>query len=126
MKPLATWRNKIDGSRYVQVCIWDSVDNLRAHTDSDDAIAMCRRLPYRVDLDTETPIIGKMFARIHLPITHVGAGIVAHEIQHLILFWIDVFGIGLPESEEYVCRITGDVTRRFWSSFYAKFETEET
>lgn len=119
---MITWQNTIYGSRRVAVYVWDDVKSLREHTDEKDAIALCCRLPYFVHSDTGIPIINRIFAEIHVPVTHIGAGIIAHEIQHLILFWIETFGIDVTWSDEYICKITGDVTRRFWTSFYERFE----
>lgn len=65
-------------------------------------------------------------AEIHLDISMIGAGYVAHEIQHFVQWWIwrnklDPMG----KDNENICHIVGEITARFWDKFYELYKEKK-
>lgn len=56
-----------------------------------------------------------------------GAGIVAHELQHIIMAWVQRKGWGGNDSpdEEKVAEFAEHITRGFWNRYYRLFPQEK-
>lgn len=69
---------------------------------------------------TTNPLDGNYIdAEIHLDISMIGAGYVAHEIQHFVQWWIYKNNLkAMAEDNEKICMITGEITALFWDRFY--------
>lgn len=55
----------------------------------------------------------------------IGAGVVAHEMAHAGLFYIDRLHIGRENLEEYdieerLCLVVGELNRKFWLQYHKK------
>jgi hypothetical protein len=58
-------------------------------------------------------------AEIHLDISVIGGGYVAHEIQHFVQWWIYKNSLKfIDEDFEKISDITGEMTSKFWDRFY--------
>ena len=69
-------------------------------------------------------IHAKNVGDIHLVLNHFGAGVFAHELQHFIVFWIDIAGWGdmMGKYWEPIAKLAGDMTNEFWTKFYEKYQ----
>lgn len=94
----------------VDVFIWHSHEDMYAHTRTEPPFDGC----YESCYDVGDGCLGT----IHLVSAYIGAGYVAHEIQHAILDWIDYEGIDIYKEAELVCDKTGLFTSRFWKVYY--------
>ena len=75
-------------------------------------------MPYKLDIDHGAPLLKPKVGEIHLVLNHFGAGVFAHELQHFILDWMDIWGLG---DSEAICMIVGRMTSQFWSMFYDNY-----
>ncbi len=121
----ARFKLSIDGVRYAHVYIWKTkaamYDNVADA--SEDYLARYIGLPYRVNVQTGIPVLKPKFAEIHIITSDIGAGVFAHELQHLVLDWIAVNGLDYAgEHNEKICYITQEMTALFWIKFYDHFE----
>ncbi len=59
---------------------------------------------------------------------YVGAGMVAHELYHLVNYWSN-FKDWHPQDnsihDERVALLTGRITFRFWKEFYKRYKSDE-
>lgn len=68
-----------------------------------------------------------LFGEIHLILGEIGAGYVAHELEHFIHDYCCEF---VPEIKgrrlgEKVAYVMSDMTTAFWRNFYEKYEVEK-
>jgi hypothetical protein len=124
---IVTWKNWITPEgRYVQVYVWESSDYLRKNIDDrseDDTLAAFVQLPYLENMEEpHDRIIPRKFGEIHIPISKMGAGLVAHELQHFILCWLLTWRLDPEMDNESLCLLSGNITRKFWRSFYRRFQ----
>ena len=118
---------QIVGKQYLHVYIWKNEKAMHSNYDYDGdfAAAYCG-LAYKVDVDTGRLVLGNKFGEIHLVHNGYGAGTFAHELQHFIMDWIDVYGCEFEEDQiEEICRIVGNMTTKYWNWFYKNFEPKE-
>lgn len=100
--------------------IYDNLKSMRA--DIKTTAANIRGLQevigyFRCGLQEKT---GHIF--IYLP--KIGSGLIAHELQHFIQFWINQCGYKpiYDRSWELVALKTGKITASFWEWFYENFD----
>lgn len=114
----STWRLPINMRSYLDIYVWNTRDGMY------DNCHFRNRGKY---LGCYIGIPGRkqsgLFGEIHLVRDMIGAGYVAHEITHFVydylFFSIDKFAT--IDSERFA-KITGDVTNRFWTEFYNRYE----
>ena len=107
------------GKRWLDVYIWKSEAGLHANTrfcnqDYSGAYVGCYDRKKRSGL----------FGEVHLVISEIGAGYVAHELMHFMLDWM-TNAAGVPETScqnERVCFLMSDLTSLFWTLFYERYE----
>lgn len=114
---LAMMRLPIVGKQYLHIYVWKTNEAMRLNYDFDGgfAAAYCG-LAFYVDVDSGETIVGNKFGEIHLVKDEFGVGIFAHELQHFILDWIDVYGCEFVNED--ICLIVGNMTNKFWTWFY--------
>ena len=71
---------------------------------------------------TNGDLITRKLGELHF--AQIGAGIVAHEIQHFISDWILSMGWGLEKHNEEISLMSGKLTTEFWNCYYDHFELE--
>lgn len=121
---LAKMRLPIRGKQYLHVYVWKNNNAMRDNYDYDGdfAAAYCG-LTYKVEVDTGEPVVGNKFGEIHFVHNGYGAGIFAHELQHFVMDWIDVYGCEFEEEQiEEICTMVGKMTVKYWVWFYDTFE----
>lgn len=65
-------------------------------------------------------------SKIHLSMPMMGAGYVAHEIQHFICYWIACNGLDIIGKHfEKIAWVTGEITSEYWKWFYKNFTKEK-
>jgi hypothetical protein len=66
-----------------------------------------------------------LFGEIHLVKDSIGGGYVAHEIAHMGYDWVFTHkSIGSQKQNEAFAYLVGDVTSKFWTEFYKRYEKE--
>ena len=124
---LARMRLPIVDKQYLHVYVWENKDAMHDNYDYDGdfAAAYCG-LAYKVYVDTGELALGNKFGEIHLVHNGYGAGIFAHELQHFVMDWIDIYGCDFKEEQiEEVCSMVGNMTAKYWTWFYKNFETRK-
>lgn len=113
-KDLETKINVLFGSQNVLFYVWRTVRGLKRNTSfsGDDYVGAYVAYPYR------KPRSG-LFGEVHLVKSRIGAGYVAHEIQHFIYDWL-MEQKQSTSLNERTALLAGDVTRDFWSQYYEK------
>ncbi len=107
---------------HLSIYIWKDFESMYKNIDDEpDYLAHYIGLPYRINLETEEPELEEKVGEIHLVESKFGAGVFAHELQHFILDWIDIWGL---DDDEAICTIAGKMTTDFWNTFYEHFEKE--
>ena len=58
------------------------------------------------------------FGEVHF--SQTGAGLVSHELLHLLIDWMRVRNMTItPDNEERIVSMYGELVRRFWIKYYA-------
>lgn len=98
------------GSQNVQAFCWRSVRGLKRNTNfSSDYVGAYVAYPARRKTG--------LFGEIHLVRNRIGAGYVAHEIQHFLYDWL----LTQPQNRntnERLALLAGNITREFWVRYY--------
>lgn len=97
--------------RFVSVFIWETVEAIRRNTNFE--------VPDHVGAYVAFPGRKKkgLFGEIHLLKSIIGAGYVAHEIQHFIYDWY-LPNMDDPDINERMAHLTGEITSNFWTEYY--------
>ena len=115
------WR--IDfGKQWLDVYVWNSVVGLRSN-------ARFRKKDYLgayVWHNGRKKTTG-LFGEIHLIRDQIGAGYVAHELQHFIYDWMGHYLVCYRNNvtSEKCAKLLGDITNKFWIAFYERYELDE-
>jgi len=120
----STWILPIDDRHYVKVFVWDTIDAMWAafpHKKPDFA-GLCQASAWFEHTKTGTRRAGNKFAEIHLDKNSIGAGVVAHEIAHLINYWSEFAGYTYLDDDEKIADLTGRLTSAFWVEFYKLYK----
>ncbi len=111
--------------------VWDTIEELRGLAASKDvekawdahACYIGEDWRIRVLVDGETLLISRKLGEMHFFIDALGAGVVAHELQHFISHWVNVMDWDVGDKHfEPVSRLIGRLTREFWNEFYVRFK----
>ncbi len=99
------------GKQFLNVYIWKSEKGLYRNTyfKKDDYLGAYIPNPYRKDRSG-------LFGEVHLIKRMIGAGYVAHELQHFIYDWVS--SKNRPPQNETIALLAGEVTSSFWKTFY--------
>jgi hypothetical protein len=106
------------GSQNVLVYIWKSVRGLRRNTSfkGNDYVGAYVAYPYRKQRSG-------LFGEIHLVKHRIGAGYVAHEIQHFLYDWLQTQK-QTDKTNEKLALLAGEFTREFWMKYYKHVEAK--
>jgi hypothetical protein len=100
------------GSKNVLVFVWRSVKGLKRNTNfKGDYVGAYVANPSRRK--------SGLFGEIHLVNNRIGAGYVAHELQHLLYDWLLEQTI-TRNTNERLALLAGNITREFWTTYYNK------
>ncbi len=110
---------------WINCYIWPDRDSLIAATEdrieANDHAACFIGGPYRLTLDCE--LITRKVGELHFYEGRIGAGIVAHEIQHFIIHWQGFSGWDVEgENWEDVASLAGNLTAEFWYQWHEHYE----
>jgi len=101
------------GSQNVLVYVWRSVRGLKRNTNfKGDYVGAYVANPAR---RTRSGLFGE----IHLVSNRVGAGYVAHEIQHFLYDWL-MEQKQNESTNEKLALLAGEFTRSFWIEYYKR------
>lgn len=95
----------------LDVFVWNSVEGLRRNTyfKENDYYGAYAFYPYRKR--------NGLFGEIHLVKPEIGAGYVAHEIQHFLFDWL--LGQTMTDkTNERMATLAGNVTKEFWNEWH--------
>ena len=114
----ATWKQPIDGKYYVTVFLWtERQDVPRVGEDSDtEALGACLTF-WAINNQTKQTRSGPKFGEIHLSLRDVSYGLVAHEIQHLVNYWMRFNWLHVERDDEKIAEFAENMTAQFWENF---------
>lgn len=128
MKPLAEYSLTIRTSwehrarKKLRVVIWERLRDLRAAAkEHSEETARFWDEAAGAYVGFRSP---GQFGEIHLYAKLLGAGYVAHEIQHFTMdYFLETETLPLTgEANERIAFLAGDITNQFWTKFYEDFE----
>ena len=64
----------------------------------------------------------KRFGEIHLCKGHYGTGVVAHELMHLLNYWVSARGMNWERHDEKIAKLMGKLSSLFWIEHYERIE----
>ena len=133
-KPLCKFQIRISKISYVDCYIWDTVEQMRDATDhrfDDRDYDACWLAGEAGWSYSECGLTADYLGELHFSTEKIGAGIVAHELQHFICQWVDAemgvreqFALGADDEE--ICLLAGNLTNQFWGEFYENFSVSES
>ena len=111
-----TWTVPIKCKHYYRVFLWDTIEEMESVLGvGDDYFGYAFTMPYTKGETTRLP---KKFGEIHLYKERCGVGVVAHEIQHILNYWIVANEFNSDEFDEEIARLAGEMTREYWNGYY--------
>jgi hypothetical protein len=122
----AKWRIHPGKGTWIDCIIWEALNDLREHAASKDledawdahGCYLGSDWVFKSNGDLKSRKLGE----IHFFLDAIGAGVVAHEIQHFISHWSSVMGWDVGEKHfEPVALMMGRLTAEFWGAFYDRF-----
>jgi hypothetical protein len=121
-----TFRVIFDDPHYIEAFIWKDTESMRRLVPGcEDCYAYATsgiyNLAYKSE-DEQIVQVPRKFGEVHLVINNFGVGVVAHELQHVLLNYafalkIDLFGDG----QEQFCKIVQNANNKFWTEFYDRY-----
>lgn len=109
------------GKHWLDIYIWKSEQGLMNNVrhNGRDFIGCYLGIPGRKKK-------GGSFGEIHLMLGEVGAGYVAHELEHFIHDYCIMFVpvVDNKRKQEKVAYMMGDMTTLFWHSFYEHYKVK--
>ena len=128
-KPMWRFRlNMLDGC-YVHVYIWEDEESLySASREEPPYLANYLNLPHTMQIMEDGEISAafpQKWGEIHLEHKNYGVGVVAHEIQHAVLDFMDAYSYDFKDSDdaEEICYLVQDMNTRFWELHYQHIDT---
>ena len=99
----------------LRVYIWKSIKGLRRNTNfrASDYVGAYVAYPYRKKRG--------LFGELHLMKNRIGAGYVAHELQHFFYDWL-MQQEQTSATNERLALLAGDMTREFWNEYYRRIK----
>ena len=121
-----TWKQELGERHYCQVFIWDTSESLWKAFDKHDYLRRehdyCGRCTGSIWIKRNGKhITAPKFSEIHLVRNEIGAGYVAHEIQHLVNYWSHFMNWKRTKNDEKIAHFCGEFTRDFWVNFYDRY-----
>lgn len=116
---------------YITVFEWDTVENMRKALNKAGAP---KRGYYDNALGATSSCVTvftknkwrcpKKFGEVHLVKDRYGSNIVAHELQHIINYWINFKEWNRTDDDEKIAMFAGVLHRMFWRGFYNRKEND--
>ena len=121
---LCTFKVAMEWKQYVEAFFWQDTECLRRVTGEKNAAALARQGDYACTISGSEEVLKlpRKFGEVHFTINEMGAGYVAHELQHIMLYYIQALKLDLEKEDERICHLFGCMTCDFWKSFYENFE----
>lgn len=120
---LLTWKIDLNEAHYAEVFVWDTLEHFRAATKQKTSDGRCTAFwASRRDGREKVNLAGKKFGEVHLVRDLIGAGYVAHELQHLVHFWASFCHWTFARDDEEIAVFAEKITCDFWNRFYEAFE----
>ena len=122
LRPLARTKIAINRTSYVNVCVWNDERGVRQAWYKGDRKAKKHENVFAFFgwLWTRSHDGKKIIGDIHLGAAYIGSGVVAHEIQHVILRWCQSAGWNFEDEkyQEPIAELAEKLTRRFWTWYW--------
>jgi hypothetical protein len=118
---------RITSRHSLRVVVFGSLAEMRAEFSRRGGVggrtALAAFVAPRVRITPRGRITNKVIGHILLVDGKFGAGIFAHELQHFVSWWCSVKKFDLTGRHwEYLPRIVGDLTNRFWNWYYEELK----
>lgn len=122
-----TWTIPMNKKHYVRVFIWKNKNIMREAIGVPGAHAYARAGAYATKQAGRRSknLIPRKFGELHFYKAKVGSGIVAHEVQHLINYWIIAAGWNNSAHDEQIAYLCGDLVSGWWRGWYDHIQGEE-
>lgn len=122
---MAAWKIRMYRNHYAVVFVWESDKILQercAEYGTDEGVrGMAHAGACGIDARTAKVSLPKKFGEIHLVDGKYGSGLVAHEIQHLVNYWVDRKGWNISVHDEKLAMLAMRMTTDFWRGHYAVY-----
>jgi len=135
---VARWKLRINRRHYIEVFIWqdkpsmyDADDYNHENTKNADTwigrtprnfLAQAHHGHYAINPNGKVKLPRK-FGEIFFVRDGYGARVVAHEIAHIINYWIGANRLDFyNKDDEHIAKITGELHRQFWNNHYRVFK----
>lgn len=134
LRPASLYRLSAGKRNVCRVWIWPDYDTCygvvgpeyrRVHRrkPSFTAYFMGPRTKIRITPSGKSRVDKPAVGDIHLVNGYFGGGVFAHELQHFVQWFIDIFGLSpMDRHWETVAEIAGEMTREFWERFYEDYD----
>jgi hypothetical protein len=119
-----SFRLKWGREHYAEVFIWQDPQTFRATVPGmrPDSIGHACLGIHAICFPGGKRQFAYKIGEIHLVHDKYGAGIVAHEIMHLLNYWVAAKGWDWEKHDERIAKLCGHIHRDFWINFYKYFE----
>lgn len=120
------WRIHPGKGTWIDCYVWDTLEEMREDAASKNleeardahACYLGNEWVFKADSGLKSRKLGEL----HFFLDAIGAGVVAHEIQHFISHWVSVIGWDVGEKHfETISLMAGELTAEFWGEFYDRF-----
>jgi hypothetical protein len=123
------FRIKLDRKHYAEVFLWDTKLNMWAafpHVDHVDKpyYGLATVNPYVIHKSGKAEVAHK-FGEIHMIDLEYGPTTVAHEIMHLINYWVHAFDWNWDRKDEKIAELCGSIHHQFWHEHYQLHPVED-
>lgn len=109
----------MDDSHYSRFYIWDKEESMHAALPGEpDYIGRCLGAIWVIDDKGGPHRCARRFGEVHLVVGHHGIEVVAHEIQHLMNYWVSFGRLSLEWHDEIIARTCGIIHKSFWNEYY--------
>jgi hypothetical protein len=124
-----TWTVELNGKHYARFFVWRDVESMYAgvsdKSQAEDYIGRCFTFGYiHGNAEFEPNKASKKYAEVHVVKGEYGVAVVAHEIQHLMNYWVQFARWYVDSHDEMIAHLCGEINRQFWVEHYLMIEKE--
>lgn len=115
------WEARISKKNWVRVFIWETQEDLERENDITEAVGYAVCGTVYIDKHGSLTRLPMKWGEIHLVKDKYGVATAAHEIQHLINFWVERKGWNIFVHDEKIAQTAELLTHTFWKGHFKNF-----
>lgn len=132
------WRVSLYRKHYVEIFVWTDKESMYAANDYNKALireplvehnyigaAIAGISAVRMSGKVRKIATPRKFGEIFFVTGNMSARIVAHEIQHIINYWVKGKYWDIGKMDERIATMAGDFHRNFWIEFYKRYKAQD-